>query len=109
MRVVGIVTPFVSLGLRTRGKFVLWSPKGKVGRCDICRVTLAAVRHGRARQTSGTRPYGDCRRVLLVLGTRGQYSGKILFIEKSRVQDEGGRHMANRSSDPQQAYPEVKL
>ena len=46
---------------------------------------LAAVRHGRAMQSSGV----DCRRVLWVPGPRGQYSGKIRFIKKPGVQDEG--------------------
>ena len=43
------------------------------------------------------------------MGPRGQYSGKIRFIEKRGVQDEGGRQVAKHSSDPRQAYPEVKL
>ena len=42
-------------------------------------------------------------------GPRGQYSGKIRFIEKSGVQDEGGRHVAKRSSDPRVAYPEINV
>ena len=50
-----------------------------------------------------------CRRVLWVPDLWGQYSEKIRFIEKRRVQDEGGRHVAKNSSDPRQAYPEVKL
>ena len=54
------------------------------------RVPLAAVRHGRARRSSGTRPCGYCRRVLWVPGPAGQYSGKIRFIEKPGVEDEGG-------------------
>ena len=33
-------------------------------------------------------------------GPAGQYSGKICFIEKHGVQDEGGRHVAKYSSDP---------
>ena len=56
---------------------------------DLCRVPPTAVRHGRARQSSGTRPCVDCRRVPLVPGPRGQYSGIIRFIEKSGVQDQG--------------------
>ena len=54
--------------------------------------------------------YGD--RVGIVeesCGYRGQYSGEIRFIEKPGVQDEGGRHMAECSSDPRVAYPEVKV
>ena len=109
MRVVGIVAPFAPLGAVTRGKFVLSSPRGEMGQGNVCRVPLAAVRHGRARQTSESGPCGDCRRGLWVPGPRGQYSGKIRFIEKRRVQVEGGRQVAKHSSDPRQAYPEVKL
>ena len=82
---------------------------GEMGPEDVCRVPLAAVRHGRARQTSESGPCGDCRRVLWVPGPRGQYSGKIRYIEKRGVQDEGGRQVAKHSSDHRQAYPEVKL
>ena len=39
----------------------------------------------------------------------GQYSGKIRFIEKPGVQDEGDRHVVKRSSDPRVAQPEVKV
>ena len=60
-----------------------------MGTGDLCRVPPVPVRHGKARQSSGTEPCEDCRRVLLVPGPRGQYSGKIRFIEKSGVQDEG--------------------
>ena len=41
-------------------------------------------------------------------GPAGSVFGEIRFIEKHRVQDEGGRHVAKYSSDPRQAYPEVK-
>ena len=51
-----------------------------MGTGGMCRVLQASVRHGRARQSSGTGPYGDCRRLLWVPGPRGQYSGKICFI-----------------------------
>ena len=125
----------------------------------------AAVRHWRARKSSGTGSCEDCRNVLWEPGPRGQYSGKfekpgvqdegvatwlnvvltpdpppaavhqakfrdgtvwdlykgpagtgactgqysgkIRFIEKPwvrRVQDEGGRHVAKRSSNPQQRF-----
>ena len=60
-----------------------------MGTGDLCRVPLAAVLHVRARQTSGTRPCGDCRRVLWVPCKRSQYSGKISFIEKPAVKDDG--------------------
>ena len=42
-------------------------------------------------------------------GYRGQYSGKIRFIEKPGMQDDGDCHVAKRSSDPQVAYPEVNV
>ena len=53
----------------------------------LSRVPVAAVRHRRVRQSSGTGPYGDCRRVLWIPGPRGQYSGKIRLIEKPGVQN----------------------
>ena len=80
-----------------------------MGTGDLCRVPPAAVHHGRARQCSGTGPCGYCRRVLWVPGPRGLYSGKIRFIEKPGVHDEGGRHVAKRSSDPRVAYPAVTV
>ena len=49
VRVVGIVAPFAPLGAGIRGKFVLSSPRGKIGPEDVCRLPLAAVRDGRAR------------------------------------------------------------
>ena len=60
-----------------------------MGTGDLCRVPPAAVHPGSARQCSGTGPCGYCRRVLWVPGPPGQYSGKIHFIEKPGVQDEG--------------------
>ena len=76
-----------------------------MGTGDLCRVSLAAVHLGRAKQCSGTGPCGYCRRVLWVPGPRSLYSGKIRFIEKPGVQDEGGRHVAKRSSDPPGSLP----
>ena len=46
---------------------------------------------------------GYCRRFLWVPGPRGQYS------EKPGVQDERGRHVDKRSSDPRVAYPELNV
>ena len=80
-----------------------------MGTIDICRVRPGAVRHGRARQSSGTGPCGDCTRVLWVQGPRAQYSGEIRFIEKPGVQDEGDRHVAKHSSDLRVAYTGVKV
>ena len=82
-----------------------------MGTGDLCRVPLAAVHHGRARQISGTGPCGYCRRVLWVaypevkvqvrdlvrvvcivapFAPRGQYSGKIRFIEPQGVNGHRG-------------------
>ena len=111
VRVVGIVAPFAPRGFSIQGKFVFSSPRGKMGTGHLCRVPPAAVHHGRARKSSGTGPYGYCRKVLWVPVPEVQYSGKICFIEKPgvHVQDEGGRHVVKRSSDPRVAHPEVKV
>ena len=53
---MGIVAPFAPLGVGIRRKFVLSSHRGEMGPEDVCRVPLAAVRHGRARQTSESGP-----------------------------------------------------
>ena len=63
MRVVGIVVPFIPLGCGYPGKIRFNEPQGEMGTGDMCRVPLAAVRHGIARQSSGTGPSGCCRRV----------------------------------------------
>ena len=75
--------PLCPNGGRYPGKFVLSSGRGEMGPGDVCLLPLEAVRHRRARQTSESGPVGDCRRVLWVPGPRGQYSGKIRFIDKS--------------------------
>ena len=64
VRFVGIVAPFAPLGLGSRGNFVLSSPRGEMVPGDVCRLPPAAVRHGRARQSSGTGMCGDCKKVL---------------------------------------------
>ena len=61
--------------------------------------TQAAVRHGRARQTSGMEPCEDYRMVMWVPGPRGQYLGKICLSRNLRYRTRG-RHMVKRSSDP---------
>ena len=83
-----------------------------MGTGDLCRVPPAAVRHGRARQSSGTGLCGDCRRFPWVQGPLYQYSGIIRFIDKPGVQDEGValiRFVTKRSSDLCVALPEVKV
>ena len=42
-------------------------------------------------------------------GPAGSVFGENSFYRKRGVQDEGGRQVAKHSSDPRQAYPEVKL
>ena len=98
-----LLPPFASQGAGTRRKFVSSSPREKMGTGNLCRMLQAEEHTGRARQTSGMGPCGDCRRVLWVPGPWGQYSGKIRFIEKCGVQNEGGRLVAKRSCDPRQA------
>ena len=75
-----------NLGVGTRENFPRGVPR-EMGTEDACRLPPAALRHSRVRQSSGTEPYGDCRRVLWVPGPWGLYSGKIRFIEKPGVQD----------------------
>ena len=53
MRAVGIVANFAPLGVGTQRKFILSSPRGEMGTGDLCRVPLAAVRHGRASKLQG--------------------------------------------------------
>ena len=96
VRIVGIVDPFAPRGVGTRGQFVSSSPRRLMCTGDLCRVPPAAVRHGRARQSSGTGPCGHCRRVLWVPGPRGQYS-EILFYQENWSTRQGGRHTAKRN------------
>ena len=53
-----------------------------MGTGDLCRVSPAVACHGRARESSGTGPCGDCRRAMWLPNPRSQCSGKIRFIEK---------------------------
>ena len=124
LRVAGIVATFAPVGAFTRGKFVLSSFREKMGTgdgtgpsascvccCPLCPTggrTPAAVRHGRARQTSGTEPCEDYRKVMWLPGPRGQYSGKIR-LSRNLGYKTRGRHMVKCSSDPRVAYPEIKL
>ena len=87
-RVVGIVAPFAPRGggsvFRENSSYRALGGKSTG---DPWRVPPAAVRHGRARQSAGTGPCGDCRKIPCVPGPWDQCSGKICFIEKPRVQD----------------------
>ena len=96
VRVVGIVAPFVPMGGQYSGIICLSSPRGYMGTGDLCRVPHPpAVRHGRARQSSGTGPCGDCRKIPCVPGPGGQCSGKIhRETQGTRL---GGRHVAKRT------------
>ena len=69
----------------------------------LCRMPPAAVSHGRARQSSGTEPCGDCRRVLEQ--PAGSVFGENSFCRETRGTRLGDRHVAKRSSDPRVAYP----
>ena len=48
------------------GKIRFIEPQGINGTGDLCRVPPAAVHHGKARQSLGTAPCGDCSRVLRI-------------------------------------------
>ena len=70
------------MGGQYSGKIRFIEPQGVNGHRRLVPGDLAAIPHGRAKQSSGTGLCGDCRMVLWVPGPRDQYSGKIRFIEK---------------------------
>ena len=70
-----VFLPPCQTGCRYPGKVHFIEPQGKTGTDYLCQMPPAA------RQTSGTGPCGDCRRVLLEPGPQSQYSWKIRFIE----------------------------
>ena len=76
VRVVGIVAPFAPRGSVFRGSSSYRTPGG-ISTGDPCRVPPAAVRHGRARQSSVTGPCGDCRKIpcerALGISVRGKF------------------------------------
>ena len=86
VRVVGIVSPFAPRG-SVFGKIRFIEQQVINGHRRLMPGAPAAVPHGRAKQSSGARPCGDCRMVLLVPGPRDQCSGNIRFIEKHGLQD----------------------
>ena len=65
-----------------------------MGTGDLCRFALAAVRHGRVRQTSGTVPCGDCRMVLWVPGPRARIRGKFVLSRNLGYKTRGGEGVA---------------
>ena len=75
---------------------------------DLCRVPPAVVRHVRARQSSGTGPCGDCRKLLWVPGPRGQYSGKFVLSRNPGHKTRRDALWLNVVLTPG-SYPEVKV
>ena len=77
------------MGSQYSGKIPFIGPQGENGhrRPVPGAPSSGTPRESQAKFREG--PCGDCRRVLWVPGPRDQYSGKIRFIEKSGVQDEG--------------------
>ena len=84
----GYCCPLCPTGVGTQGKVVLSRPRGKVGRGDMCRVPLAAVRYGepgklQGRDRKGTvegscwyRAHGVSIRVKFVLSRNLVYKTK---------------------------------
>ena len=66
-----------------------------MGTGDLCRVLLAAVHHGRGRQSSVTGPCGYCSRVLRVPVSGGQFSGNIRFIRNPGYNTRGAAMWVN--------------
>ena len=88
VRVVGIVVPFAPR-VSVLGAIRFIAPQGVNGHR---RPVPGAHSSGMPRESQAKireRAVWSCRRVLWLPGPRGQYSGKIRFIEKSWVQDEG--------------------
>ena len=91
------------------GKICFMEPQGIDGHR---RPVLGDPSSGTSRESQavfGTGPCGYYRRVLLVPGLWGQYSGKIRFYRETWGTRRWGRHVAKRSSDPRVAYPEVNV
>ena len=86
VRVLGIVAPFAPRG-SVFGNICFIEPQGLIGHKRPVLGVIGSGTQGRARQSSGVRPCGDCRMVLWEPVPRGQYSGKIRFIHKAGVQD----------------------
>ena len=85
VRVVGIVAPFAPR-VSVIGKNSFYhATGGKWAQKTCARCSQQRYLHGRAwaRQSWGTGPCGDCRRVLWLLGPPGQYSGKKSFYRET--------------------------
>ena len=80
-----------------------------MGTGDMCRMPIAAVRHGSAWKSSERGPCGDCRRVLLRTGPTGSVFGESSFYCETCNSRRGARHVAKCNSYPRVAYPEVKV
>ena len=87
VQVRDLVLPPSSHGVFGENRFI--EPQKVLGTGDLCRVPPASIRHGRARQSSGTGPCGDCRKVLRVPGLRGHCSGKSFYRETRGTRREG--------------------
>ena len=94
LRVVGIVAPFTPLWVGSREKSFYIAPGGNDTR-DVCLVPPAAVRNGRASQSSGTVPCGDCRMVLWVPGPGVSIRVKFVLSRNLEYKTRG-RHVAKR-------------
>ena len=84
-----------------------------MGTGDLCQMPLAAVHHGKAQRKDLVEIVEGSSGVP---GPRGQYSEKVLSIEKPEVLDVcvcvcvwGGCNVAKCSSDSRVAYPDVKF
>ena len=110
VRVVGIVAPFILLGVGTRRKFFLSSPREKLAQETYAGCPLQRFATGEPGKLQGRYCVG------IVDGScgyriRGSVLGENSFYRETWVSRRGGggRHVANRCSDPRLAYPEVKL
>ena len=75
VRVVGIVAPFAPRG-SVFGELRCIEPRGQMGTGDLCRVLPAAVRHGRARLSSGAGAWGS------VDGSCGDRARRVSILGK---------------------------
>ena len=98
MPVEGIVAHFAPRG-SVPGENSFIEPKGINGHQRPVPVPPAAVRHGKARQSSGTGPCGDCRRSY-------GYRARGVSIPAKFVLS---RNVAKNGTGTLVAYPEVEV